>query len=232
MTPTNPSQPVELAPSTPAVPGACSLSPTAFEERIAYVRREISPHALARLRVDDGVAWEFEAQPDMRAKLEEWARLERECCDGVGFEVWQSVDGKRLRFEIRGIDADTRILDRMGLAIPLAGETMDADAQRDDSDVSIRALGGWKPLARRGGIAAVVAVALCCVAPIALVSVAGLAAAAPLLKLDNPIAIAGSTVAVMTLLWLFEKRRARLRLANATANSAINASQKNAGCGC
>ena len=50
------------------------------------IRREILPRVLARLKLENGVGWEFEATADNRKKLEDLAEFERQCCRGLSFE--------------------------------------------------------------------------------------------------------------------------------------------------
>ena len=217
-------QPTDLPLPLTTVPDVCSLTPSAFEERMAFILREIAPHATAPCRLENGIAWDFEARPELRTQLEALVRLERDCCAGLTFEVWENPDAGRLRFEILGIDPDSTLLEQIGWMAPddATADRTPAEAVRgDDSKTTVPA---WMPLARRGGLAALVALAVCCVAPIVLVSVLGVAAAAPLSTLDHPLAIAGMTVALMTMLWLLEKRRGRDRLATG--------SEKDTGCGC
>lgn len=172
----------------------CSLSPGALTERLDWIRSDIEPHAGAKRILENGVAWDFEATPEMREKLEKLARLESDCCSSLEFEVWQNPSRTRLRFEILGADPGSEFFDRLKLA-----------NLSDDEDTP----GGmrWGLLAKRGGIAAVASFLICCVLPFALVSVLGISIAAPLLALDTPLAIGTGAVVIGGVLWFVEKRR-------------------------
>ena len=71
---------------SPAVPDACSLSQPGFEERLAWIRREI-PRARTCRRVEGGMAWEFPADPELRDKLEENTKFFREQMTAAGFDI-------------------------------------------------------------------------------------------------------------------------------------------------
>ncbi|MGH0030540.1 MAG: hypothetical protein ACQGVC_12165 [Myxococcota bacterium] len=91
--------------TTPRVPDACSLSQPAFEKRLRWIRDEIRG-ARRRLPIPGGVAWEFDADPERRAKLERLVALESDCCDGDRIHFALHVEPDSLRLEVRGIDAD------------------------------------------------------------------------------------------------------------------------------
>ena len=97
----------------------CCLSPEELEARIAKIRREILPRVLARLKLANGVGWEFEATADNRRRLEDLTELERQCCRGLNFEIREDADGTRLRWEILGIDPNTEFFpDRRSSTTP------------------------------------------------------------------------------------------------------------------
>jgi len=187
----------------------CSLSPDDLEDRLAMVRRDLQPHASASQKLENGIAWDFEASPEMRARLEDLARLERQCCSDLEFEVWENPSGTRLRFEISGADPRTGFFDRLDLSNPKGAAKIPS---------------GWLRLAQRGGLAALASLVVCCVIPAALVSFAGISIAAPLMKLDDPLVIVGSAVVFATLLWLHDRRRSN--------RAALLSTQESGGCGC
>jgi hypothetical protein len=158
------------------------------------VRRDIQPYATATHKLDNGIAWDFAATPQMRERLENLARLERECCASLEFEVWENPGATRLRFEISGVDPNSGFFDGLDLSDP-RGE------QRRSSR--------WGKILKRGGLGAVASVFVCCVLPLALVSVAGFGFAAPLMKLDNPVSIGAGAILFATLFWLYERRRTK-----------------------
>ena len=52
----------------------CTLSPEQLSERLELIGREIEPSAIARSELPDGgIAWEFERNAEIRAKLERLA---------------------------------------------------------------------------------------------------------------------------------------------------------------
>jgi hypothetical protein len=199
------------APTTPRanLADSCSLSTDALEDRLAMIRREIQPHASTTQELENGIAWDFDATPEMKAKLEDLARLERQCCSELDFEVWENPSRTRLRFEISGADPKTGFFDALSLSHP-TGDTA--------------APGRWPRLLKRGGLAALASFVVCCVIPAALVSFAGISIAAPLMKLDDPLVIAAGALLFATLLWLHDRRRSNNGVALSTG--------KGDGCGC
>jgi hypothetical protein len=93
-----------MEPKDPAA--ICSLSADGLAERIAWIRAEILPHARARERLADGVAFEVDAAPAVVAKLDRWIALERECCAAIAFARVPSAQPGCVRLEVRGIDPD------------------------------------------------------------------------------------------------------------------------------
>ena len=87
----------------------CTLSPQRLEERLAWIREEILPHARRSERLADGFAWELEAVPGLVDKLDRWIALERQCCGGLAFELEPGSEPGTLRLEVRGIDADAAL---------------------------------------------------------------------------------------------------------------------------
>ncbi len=82
----------------------CTLSAGGLEERLAWIRAEILPHAVASEPSPDGIAWELEEAPGLVAKLDRLVALERECCSGIVIEHGPSPVAGRRRLEMRGID--------------------------------------------------------------------------------------------------------------------------------
>jgi hypothetical protein len=84
----------------------CTLNKEQLAERIAMIRREVLPHALAKQVLPDGRAWTFDRT--LRTKLEQLVALERECCrDGVTFALEEHAS--QLRLEIRGVDPNAAV---------------------------------------------------------------------------------------------------------------------------
>ena len=151
----------------------CTLSADGLEERLAWIRSEILPHAVASERRPDGIAWELEDAPGLAAKLDRLVALERECCSGIDFRHGTSLTAGRRRLEVRGIDPRATAFD-----------TLQADADET------RWIGGR--LAKAAGLGALLSLLVCCVLPIAAAALLGAAAAAPFASLDDPWKIAGA----------------------------------------
>ena len=84
----------------------CTLSSDALARRVAWIRAEILPHALAMEPLDAGVAWELDAAPGLAEKLDRLIALERECCATLVFARAASPAPGRIRLEIRGAGAE------------------------------------------------------------------------------------------------------------------------------
>ena len=153
----------------------CTLSAGGLGERLAWIRSEIMPHAVASERSPDGIAWELEDAPGLAAKLDRLVALERECCSGIVFEHRTSPTVGRRLLEVRGIDPRAAVF---------------ATLQPDASDP--RRLGGQ--LAKAAGIGTLLSLLVCCALPIAAAALLGATAAAPFASLDDPWMIAGAAV--------------------------------------
>lgn len=89
-------------------PAFCSLSPDALRERLAMIRREVLPHAIASEALPKGRAWRFANSAELRDTLERLVALERECCRaGVTFALEQR--GDQLRLEVHGVEPDAEV---------------------------------------------------------------------------------------------------------------------------
>ena len=84
----------------------CSLSSDDLNERLAWIQREILPHARATERLESAIAWELDAVPGLVEKLDQLISLERRCCGEIVFERMEGSVPGRLRLEVRGIDPD------------------------------------------------------------------------------------------------------------------------------
>jgi hypothetical protein len=196
-------RPIELVPGVDLA-DFCLLSTEELSERRGWIDREIAPHTQRKHVLADGVAWDFDASAALRERLERLVALERQCCgpNDVAFSV-RTVDADTLRLEIRGAAA---------IARARAGET---EERR-----------GALPLgriARAGGLGVLASFVVCCVLPIAAVSLLGAAVAAPLLQLDNPWVILGVALVIGVGAWRLESTRRAGR---------AQATQPQSGCGC
>lgn len=171
----------------------CTLTEEQLAERRTWVEREIAPHARRRLKLDDGVAWEFDASPQTRERLEHLAELERRCCGpaDLSFAV-RSEGDDTLRFEILGANA---------AALARAIDT-GTDSPRSRTIARV---------ARTAGIATFAAVLVCCLVPIGVATLVGAAVAGPLHELDDPWVIGGVAAVFGIGMWQFEKRSAKKR---------------------
>lgn len=167
------------------VPDACSLSQPAFEDRLAWIRAEVLPHVQEREVLDDGVAWRFADEPELRAKLERLVALESDCCnsDAIRFEL-HAPSGHDLRLEVHGVDPGHPLL---------RGPAADA--------------GRVARVAKAGGLGAVGAFVLFCVVPMGIAAIAGAAVAAPLAGLESPFTLAAGSLAFGAVAWWMLRRR-------------------------
>ena len=178
---------METRPDPAAV---CSLSEDGLAARLDWIRREILPHAVARTRLDDGVALELEAAPGLDEKLERLIRLESECCPGLAFERPQSPTPGRLALAIRGIDPDASLLRSLGAPAEPAGRL--------------------PRLVKAAGAGAALSVLVGCVLPLAAVALLG-AAALPLTALDGPVPLAIGALVLGAGAWWWLGREGRAR---------------------
>jgi len=178
----------------------CTLSPEGLAERIAWIRREILPHARRSERLLSGIAWELDAAPGLAEKLDRLVALERECCDGIVFEHGPSADAGRLRLEVRGVNPDAESF--RSLLVPTTqGATR----------------GGR--LAKATVFGFLGSLAVCCALPLAASVAVGGAAAAALAQFDDPAAIGLGTIALGAAAWWWLGRRSdRSARTGATSN--------------
>lgn len=91
--------------SSDALRDMCTLSDDQLTVRLAEIRRDIVPHVQQTHRLQDGVALELNNTPGLRAKIERFIGLERECCVGLQFGLSDATQTGGLRLEIRGVDS-------------------------------------------------------------------------------------------------------------------------------
>lgn len=94
----------------------CNLSPAELHRRIAEIRREILPLVRRSEVLPGGRAFEFDASPGTRDRLERLVALERQCCPGVAFRLGPSPSSERLRLCVEGIDPEAGLWG--ALAVP------------------------------------------------------------------------------------------------------------------
>jgi hypothetical protein len=153
----------------------CTLPPRGLSERLAWVRAEILPHAIANQWLEDGIAYEFDDVPGLANKLDQLIARELECCSDIVFDHQRSRTDGRRRLEIHGVDPNASVFASL-LVEPTSPPRVGAR------------------LAKAAGLGALVSLIVCCVLPIAAAAVLGGAAAAPLASLDSPWIIAGAAL--------------------------------------
>jgi len=99
-------------------PAVCTLPADGLDERFAWIRREILPHAVETQRLTHGLAFELVAAPGLAATLDRLVALERECCSGLVFEPSQSAAPGRLRLEVRGLEPDAEFFRQLQASAP------------------------------------------------------------------------------------------------------------------
>jgi len=99
---------------------ACTLPPSRRAERLAWIRREITPRVRASERLRDGLALELASFPGIETALARWIELERACCSGLALQRFASAVPGQVRLEIRGLDPDAPIVRSLVPATPPA----------------------------------------------------------------------------------------------------------------
>ena len=164
----------------------CTLTADGLGDRMAWIQREILPHAVETGRLERGLAIEMAAAPGLEEKLDRLIQLERECCSEIVFERCESAVPGRLRLEVRGVDPDAAVFH--SFHVPRA-------------KAPVRAR-----LAKAAGTGVMASVFVCCVLPVAAVALVG-AVAAPLVALDGPGPIAAGALGGGFAAWRWLGRR-------------------------
>ncbi len=151
----------------------CTLPAEDILDRLAWIQREILPHAVETVRLDRGLAIELASEPGLAEKLDHLIELERECCSGIVFERHTGATPGGLRLEIHGIDPDASVFESLNVQ----GTAMSARAR----------------FTKAAGAGVFGSLFVCCVLPIAAVALLG-GVAAPLASLDGPGPIAAGAV--------------------------------------
>jgi hypothetical protein len=154
---------------------------------MAWIHKEILPHAIEIVRLEGGLSFELASAPGLAASLDRLIELERACCTGIVFERLASTTPSRMRLEIRGIDPDAAVFPSLRAPVQNAGPR----------------------LAKAAGIGVLASLFVCCILQIGAAALLG-AAAAPLTALDGPGPIAaGSLVGGTAAWWWMGRRRTR-----------------------
>ena len=165
----------------------CTLPPEGLQERLAWIRSEILPHAIASERGADSVAWELEDAPGLAGKLDGLVAAERECCSGILFTHAAGATPGRRRLEVSGVDPDAAVFG----ALQNQGATP--------------SLGGR--VAKAAGIGTALSLLFCCVLPVAVAGLLGAAVAAPFASLDQPWVIGAGFVLFAAATFGWQSRR-------------------------
>ncbi len=78
---------------------ACSLGSDDLRARRALVVESLLPHVLGTKSLDSGLLVRFAAGDAVRAQVEVFAGLERQCCGFLSFSVTPADDGLSLAIE-------------------------------------------------------------------------------------------------------------------------------------
>ena len=171
----------------------CALPANGLNERLAWIRSEILPHAVKAEQTSDGLVWELEDARGLAAKLDRLVALERECCSGIVFEHRRSATAGRLHLEVRNIDPSAAVF------------------------ASLMAGPGQPPrmgtrLAKAATVGTVFSLVVCCALPLAAGALLGATAAAPIASLDRPSIIAGAAILAGGLAFAWQSRARRVAL--------------------
>ena len=104
-----------MANDTMGIEEVCRLPEAELRARIAELRSELLPRVERARRGADGAAIEldFAATDELRARLEALVAFERQCCDGIGWDL-TSADGAH-RLVISGLSDDSPFFRALGL---------------------------------------------------------------------------------------------------------------------
>ena len=185
----------------------CTLSDNQLAARLAEIRKDILPHVHKSEAVEDGYDLELSDVPGLRAKIERVITLERECCEGLQFELSDAPQPGQLHLEIRGVNPQAQTLSQLFGETKTRGENI---PQRS-------------PLRRMlssAGIGLVGSFVIFCVLPISLAAVLGASATAYVAKLDSLPVLAVAAIAFGGMAWWFQRQRSTLK------------GKEGKGCGC
>jgi hypothetical protein len=99
------------------LPIACTLTPAAMGDRVAWLRRLGRESLLEGKRTDSGLDLRFHAEAE--GEVREWVRAEQACCAFLGFDLGPADDELRLR--VTGPPGSEPVLD--GLLAALTATT-------------------------------------------------------------------------------------------------------------
>ena len=165
----------------------CTLPPEGMQDRLAWIRREILPHAIETLPLENGLAFELTAVPGLVEKVDRLIELESDCCSSITWQRAESSKSNRFRLEVLGVSPDAEIF--RSLTVPQA-----APARQT------------RRLGKAAGFGLLSSFVVCCVLPIAAGTLLG-GAAAPLVGLDGPAPLAAGALLGGAAAWWWLGRR-------------------------
>ena len=169
----------------------CSLPSDQLQRRLAMIRREILPLVKKREKRPDGFVWDFEANPQVRAKLEELVAFERQCCSGLAWSLQRLQASNTLQLKVEGVDPNSSIFAFLNNPMP--------------TDESRRSrLAG---LAKAGGFGVAAAFFIFCLLPLGIAAAGGAVLAARLARLEDPVFLVVGSIAAAVPAWLLIRRR-------------------------
>ena len=86
----------------PARVFACSLTAPELRERRALARASLVPHVITAVRSQEVLTVTFAASNAMRAQIESFVSLERQCCGFLDFDVSEQAGDRWLLLTVTG----------------------------------------------------------------------------------------------------------------------------------
>lgn len=96
-----------LAPAFAALESRCTLAPDALAARKPVVRNLLG-EARATRKLADGVALEFDRNPAMRKRIEDFVAFERGCCGHLTFAVRDRRRDRKIDLAVTSPDPQVR----------------------------------------------------------------------------------------------------------------------------
>ncbi|MCP5058938.1 MAG: hypothetical protein GY937_19725 [bacterium] len=168
----------------------CTLPPDGMQDRLAWVEREILPHAIETVPIENGLALELTAAPGLAEKVDRLIELESDCCSSITWQRVERRESDHLRLEILGVKPDAEIFRSLNVPQTAPGRQS-------------------RRLGKAAGFGVLSSFVVCCVLPIAAGALFG-AAAAPPTGLDEPAPLAaGALLGGAAAWWWLGRPRAR-----------------------
>lgn len=165
----------------------CTLPPEGMQDRLTWIKREILPHAIETVPLENGLAVELRAVPGLVERVDRLVALESDCCSSITWRRAESSKSDHLRLEVLGVKPDAEIF--RSLNVPQATATLPTHR-----------------LGKAAGFGLLSSFVVCCVLPIAAGTLLG-GAAAPLAGLDGPAPLAAGALLGGGAAWWWLGRR-------------------------